>query len=60
MNRLEKIKFIRQSNFPEFAYAQLEKYSEPELDEIIKKITEDVHREEAEINKLNHFYIYLN
>lgn len=60
MNREEKIKLIRNSKFPEFAYANLESYTENELDEIIRKISEDTHREELNHQQLNHFYIYLN
>lgn len=62
MERHEKIKFIRQSRFTEYAYAQLDTCSDAELDEIVQKILNDLQKEEASAreNHLTSFYIYLN
>lgn len=62
MNREEKIRYIRESRFYQFAYHNLEGCTEKELDVMIRKIVLELQKEEVSVseNLLTNFYVFLN
>jgi hypothetical protein len=62
MSREEKIEFIRSSSYFNFAYDNLQSFSDQQLDEIIMEISSMMQRDENKVagNLLESFYVYLN
>lgn len=62
MTRYEKIRFIRESKFFNYAYESLEDFTEPQLDEIIRRISYEMQKSEAvgKGNRVQSFYLFLN
>jgi len=62
MNRHDKIRYIRESKFYNYAYESLEDFTEPQLDEIIRKISYEIQKSEAlgRGNRVQSFYLFLN
>lgn len=62
MNRYEKIRYIRDSKYFNYAYESLDDFTEPQLDEIIRRISYEMQKAEAtgKGNRVQSFYLFLN